>query len=68
MTLNFVAIEDLEESVDNLCELNDLREMYLLGNPCTDWPDWKDYVVARCVNLGRLDGDEVTKTWRLKAQ
>ena len=68
MTLNFVEIEDLEESIDNLCELNDFRELYLLGNPCTDWPEWKDYVVARLVNLGRLDGDEVTKTWRLKAQ
>lgn len=68
MTLNFVEIEDLEESIDNLCELNDFRELYLLGNPCTDWPSWKDYVVARLVNLGRLDGDEVTKTWRLKAQ
>ena len=68
MTLNFVEIEDLEESIDNLCELNDFRELYLLGNPCTDWPSWKDYVVARLVNLGRLDGDECSKTWRLKAQ
>ena len=68
MTLNFIEIEDLEESIDNLCELNDFRELYLLGNPCTDWPPWKDYVVATLVNLGRLDGDEVTKTWRLKAQ
>ena len=67
MTLNFIDIEDLEESIDNLCEIPDFRELYLLGNPCTDWPHWKDYCVARLLNLGRLDGDEVTKSWRLKA-
>ena len=65
LTLNFVDIEDFEESIDNLAELNDLRELYLLGNPCTDWKHWKDYCVARLPNLGRLDGDDVLKGWKL---
>ena len=65
LTLNFIDIEDLEESIDNLSEVNDIRELYLLGNPCTDWPHWKDYIVARLPTLGRLDGDEVNKSWKI---
>jgi protein TilB len=68
MTLNFIDIEDLEESVDNLAELPDLREIYFLGNPCTDWVHWKDYMVARIPSLGRIDGDEITKTWKMQAK
>lgn len=65
LTLNFIDIDDFEESVDNLAELPDLREIHLLGNPCTDWKHWKDYLVARLPHLGRLDGDDVTKTWKM---
>jgi protein TilB len=68
LTLNFVDIEDLEESVDNLAELNDIRELYLIGNPMCDWPHYKDYFVARLPTLGRLDGEDVTKSWKLRAK
>ena len=68
LTLNFIDIEDLEESIDNLCELPDLRELYLIGNPLTDWPHWKEYIMARIPTLGRLDGDDITKSMRLAAQ
>jgi len=37
LTLNFVDVEDFEESVDNLAELPDIRELYMVGNPCTNW-------------------------------
>ena len=68
LTLNFVDIEDYEESVDNLTEVHDLREIYLVGNPCTDWPKHKDYLVARCPRLSRIDEKDVTKSWRMAAQ
>ena len=68
LTLNFVDIEDLEESIDNLAELPDFRELYIIGNPLTDWPHFKDYIVARLPHLGRLDGDEITKSWKLRAK
>jgi protein TilB len=68
LTLNFIDVEDFEESMDNLAELPDFRELYLLGNPATDWEHWKDYVVARLPHLGRLDGEDVSKTWKLKAR
>ena len=67
LTLNFVDIEDFEESVDNLAEVQDLRELYMVGNPCTDWPKWKDYVVAKCLTLNRIEGSDVSRSWRMRA-
>jgi len=67
LTLNFIDIEDFEESCDNLAELPDFRELYLLGNPCMDWKRAKQYIMARLPGLGRLDGDEITKTMRYQA-
>lgn len=67
LTLNFIDIEDLEESIDNLAELPDMREIYLLGNPCTDWEHWKEYIMARVPTIGRIDGDEVTKSMKMAA-
>ena len=61
LTLNFVDVEDLEESIDNLAELPDFRELYLLGNPCLDWKGAQEYIIARLDNLGRLDAQEITK-------
>ena len=45
-----------------------LAEIYLTGNPCTDWPKYRQYVVAKCDSLVRLDGEDVTKSERLKAK
>ena len=42
--------------------------MYLTGNPCTDWPRWKEYLCARLDTIGRIDGDEITKSQRMKAK
>ena len=68
LTLNFIDVEDYEESCDNLAELPDFREIFLVGNPVTDWEHWKDYIVARVPTLGRVEGEDVTKSWRLRAQ
>jgi len=68
LTLNFVDIEDFEESVDNLAELPDIRELYLIGNPLTKWDYWKQYLMARLPTLGRIDGEECTKTKKLEAK
>eukprot|EP00566_Odontella_aurita_P014522 CAMPEP_0113535912 /NCGR_PEP_ID=MMETSP0015_2-20120614/5969_1 /TAXON_ID=2838 /ORGANISM="Odontella" /LENGTH=527 /DNA_ID=CAMNT_0000435219 /DNA_START=323 /DNA_END=1906 /DNA_ORIENTATION=+ /assembly_acc=CAM_ASM_000160 len=34
LTLNFIDVEDLERSVDELLEVQNLKELYLMGNPC----------------------------------
>lgn len=68
LTLNFVDIEDLRESCENLewnCLLTDL---YLTGNPCTDWPNYREYVIAKVETLLKLDGDEIEKSHRLQAK
>lgn len=67
LTLNFIDIEDFEESIDNLAELQDFRELYLLGNPCMDWKRAKEYIYARLPDLGRLDGEEISKTMKFTA-
>lgn len=68
LTLNFIDIEDLEESVDNLEEVPDIQELYLTGNPLTSWPGYKDYIIARVPQLKRLDGEDVTKSQQLQAK
>lgn len=68
LTLNFVDIEDLEESVDNMAECEELNEIYMTGNPCTKWPGFKEYMSARMSQLKRLDGEEITKSMRLEAK
>ena len=47
MTLNFVDIEDLEESVDEMVWCENLAEVYFTGNPCTDWEHFREYVIAK---------------------
>ena len=34
LTLNFIDVDTLEESINNLQSCHSLRELYLLGNPC----------------------------------
>ena len=68
MTLNFIDLEDLEESIDNLAECEDFKELYLTGNPCTSWPNYKEYIMAKVWTINRLDGEDVTKSMRLAAK
>jgi protein TilB len=68
LTLNFIDVEDLEESVDNLAECEEMSDLYLTGNPCTQWEGYKQYIIARVSQLKRLDGEEITKSQRLEAR
>ena len=39
LTINFIDVDDLETSVDNLVTRSHLRDLYLMGNPAEqDWP------------------------------
>jgi protein TilB len=67
MTLNFIDIEDLAESMTNLSKVPKIKELYLTGNPCESWPGFRDYVIARVQTLTVLDGNEILKSDRLKA-
>ena len=65
MTVNFVG--DLL-SVECLRENSQLEELYLTGNPCTDYEGYREFVVATLPQLKSLDGKEVTKSERIQAQ
>ena len=68
LTLNFIDIEDLEESIDNLAECEEIQDLYLTGNPCVYWEGYKQYVIARVSQLKRIDGEEITKSLRLESR
>ena len=68
LTLNFVDIEDLKESCENLEWCPNFTELYLTGNPCTDWPNYRPYVIAKVETLMRLDGEEISKSQKLAAK
>ncbi|KAF4676093.1 hypothetical protein FOL47_006701 [Perkinsus chesapeaki] len=67
LTVNFIDIENLKDSITNLeCNYN-LEDLYMLGNPCMDWPKARQYIVARLPSLLQLDGTLITPTERIEA-
>lgn len=67
MTLNFIDIEDLKQSTDNLKKVPSLRDLYLTGNPCEQWSGCKNYVIASLPFLAFLNGNEILKSERIQA-
>jgi protein TilB len=68
MTLNFVDIDTLEESIEELTYPHNFVELYFTGNPCMKWEGYRPYVVAKLEKLRRLDGEDVTRSERLAAK
>ena len=66
--MNFIDVEDLEESVENLSEVESISELYLTGNPVDKWTDYKDYIIAKVPQLKRLDGEDITRSMRIAAK
>ncbi|XP_020808860.1 protein tilB-like [Drosophila serrata] len=64
LTLNFIG--ELT-SVESLRGNHNLRELLLIGNPCVDYPHYRDYVVATLPQLTSLDCVEITPSERLQA-
>ncbi|EDW53790.1 GM11728 [Drosophila sechellia] len=54
-------------SVESLCGTHHLRELILIGNPCVDYPHYRDYVVATLPQLNSLDCVEIMPSERLRA-
>ena len=65
LTLNFVDVDALEESCDNMEECETLVDLYLTGNPCMQWSGAREYIIARVPHLRRFDGTEITKSERI---
>ncbi|XP_064624999.1 dynein axonemal assembly factor 11-like [Lineus longissimus] len=64
LTVNFVG--ELT-SIECLKDLYQFEELYLTGNPCTDYDGYRDYCIAALPKLRRLDGVAIEKSERIKA-
>lgn len=68
LTLNFIELKDFESSLNELSYCEQLRELYLTGNPVCDWPRYKEYVMAKLKSIARIDGEDITKSMIIKAR
>ncbi|KAF5269900.1 hypothetical protein FQR65_LT05699 [Abscondita terminalis] len=64
LTLNFIG--DLA-SVKSLENNHALRQLYLTGNPCVDYKDYRNYVISQLPQLETLDNNKISRSERLKA-
>eukprot|EP01012_Entosiphon_sulcatum_P010281 TRINITY_DN15980_c0_g1_i1.p1 TRINITY_DN15980_c0_g1~~TRINITY_DN15980_c0_g1_i1.p1 ORF type:complete len:377 (-),score=104.10 TRINITY_DN15980_c0_g1_i1:77-1207(-) len=65
LTLNFVS--DLT-SIQNLCANAELRSLFLVGNGCTKLEGYRYFVADTLPQLLSLDGEEITKSERIRAK
>ncbi|KAF0984416.1 hypothetical protein FDP41_000315 [Naegleria fowleri] len=65
LTANFVW--DLL-SVECLKQNYNLKELHLLGNPCTKYENYRLYVIGTLPQLQILDGDKVSKSEKILAE
>lgn len=65
LTLNFIG--ELT-SIESLKDLYNLRILILTGNPCCDYPNYREYIIATLPQLDSLDCQEITLTHKLQAK
>ena len=46
-------------TLQSLQGLYHLKEIYLTGNPCTEWDGYREYVIGTLPILKRLDGKDI---------
>ncbi|KAL4226596.1 Protein tilB [Mactra antiquata] len=64
LTVNFVG--ELT-SIESLKRLVFFQELYLTGNPCSQYEGYREFVIATLPNLKTLDGTPIEKSERIKA-
>ena len=67
LTMNFIPKQGLL-TAKSLRENEHLRDLYLMGNPCSDWTGYRQYVVAAVPQLDKLDGKDIKPSERIAAQ
>ncbi|XP_075992472.1 touch insensitive larva B [Anticarsia gemmatalis] len=64
LTLNFIGeIVSLENLVNNYR----LQKLYLTGNPCSDYENYREFVIGTLPQLAYLDGTDIERSDRIKA-
>ncbi|EGR31599.1 leucine rich repeat protein [Ichthyophthirius multifiliis] len=66
-TVNFIDLENLEESMINLSKCPQIKELYMTGNPSTDWVGYRPFTIATVPQLQTLDGKEITPAEKIQA-
>eukprot|EP00741_Cyanophora_paradoxa_P008862 tig00001388_g8579.t1 len=66
LTCNFVDVDELA-SLESLKHNIFLRELHMVGNPCTNFEGYRDFVAAVLPQLRVLDGKEIMKSDRIQA-
>ncbi|XP_075878349.1 dynein axonemal assembly factor 11 isoform X2 [Nelusetta ayraudi] len=64
LTVNFVG---RLSSVESLRHNRHLAELFLVGNPCSEFQGYRQYVVASLPQLKCLDGTQITRSERIQA-
>ncbi|OAD52288.1 Protein TILB like protein [Eufriesea mexicana] len=44
-----------------------LEQLFLMGNPCTDYEGYREYAIATLIQLKELDGTPIERSERIKA-
>lgn len=65
LTLNFIG---KLRSVESLRGNYNLRELHLVGNPCSDYPGYRNYVIDVLPQLTVLDSEEIKISDKLTAK
>lgn len=68
LTVNFVSVETLQDSIYNLKANILLEDIYLTGNPCEDWQGFRAYTIAHLPQIKQIDGKLVLPKERIKAR
>jgi protein TilB len=69
LTVNFIDVDELEDSINHLVGSSNLKDLYMMGNPCqVDWPGFESFVVAKLPQLKTLDGTEITRSLQILAR
>ena len=64
LTVNFIVeLTSIESLKNNFF----LEEMYMTGNPCAKFENYREFVIATLPSVQRLDGTDITNTERLEA-
>jgi protein TilB len=67
LTMNFVPKQGLLTVTSLACNEH-LHDLYLMGNPCSDWAGYRPYIVAIVPQLDKLDGKDIKPSERIAAQ
>eukprot|EP01117_Protostelium_nocturnum_P019047 TRINITY_DN8138_c0_g1_i2.p1 TRINITY_DN8138_c0_g1~~TRINITY_DN8138_c0_g1_i2.p1 ORF type:complete len:267 (+),score=70.44 TRINITY_DN8138_c0_g1_i2:106-906(+) len=65
LTANYIS--NLK-GIANLSELEHLRELYLIGNPCSSLAGYRHYIIQQLPQLQSLDGLEIEKSEKIEAR